>query len=81
MIHLYHSWAYPQRSRICYRLSRSFMFTASCSVPNSQEIESAQMSLADEWIMKVRCINTIGFFSAVKKMEFEVNEWSWEKLY
>lgn len=57
------------------------MFTASRLVHNSQEIESAQMSLADEWIMKVRYINTIGFYSAVKKMEFEVNEWNWEKLY
>ena len=38
-----------------------------CSIHNSQDVETTQMSMTDEWIKKMWYIYTIVYYSAIKK--------------
>ena len=78
MTQQYHSQAYTPRKS---KLKRHTYPSVHCStIYNSQNMETTQTSIEDEWIKKLWYINTMEYYSAIKRNASESVLMRWMKL-
>lgn len=72
MTQQYHSLAYAQKDLTYYTDSCSIMFIAAVFTV-ARKWKQTKYCSVDKWVMKMEHINTVGYYSAVKKKSETMN--------
>ena len=64
-----HAWAYIQRKTWPQKIHAPQCSLQHCLFTMAKTWKQPKRPLTEEWMMKMRCICTMKYYSAIKKME------------
>ena len=64
-----HAWAYIQRKTWPQKIHAPQCSLQHCLFTMAKTWKQPKRPLTEEWMMKMRCIYTMKYYSAIKKME------------